>query len=147
MTTHPHVKANHGPSKAGRRWSISLDYDGVLGKEDGYTNPMVEWDYSLITEALDKGYAVAIVTCNLPRYIASELRKAGFDALADEKMLFESWDGGPNGTDVLVTNRKLHTDMHVDDRVFEHHYGTPTSAVWTEFAVRQERWLVKHAGV
>jgi 8-oxo-dGTP diphosphatase len=112
---------------------VVFDYDGVLSKNPRFQWPLDEVDFSPITEAQDHGYAVAIVTCNVPYLVARELEKHGFQALPDPDMEHRSWH---DQEVVLVTNFKLPAKMYVDDKGFSWHYGQDTGLIWDEMEHR-----------
>lgn len=109
---------------------ICFDFDGVLHESAEYRYPMGKVRLDLITQAQDRGYAVAIMTCNDVLYVAAYLRGRGVKAVSDAQMKRVWWSGGEDGKDVLVTNRKIPARAYIDDRAINYHYSEPTEDVW-----------------
>lgn len=118
------------------RGLVSIDWDGVVHEDRNYRYPMGATDLDLIRDAQARGFAVAILTCNDPPYVAGYLRKHGFKALPDVQMVNSSWHGGKDGKVVLVSQRKLSSVAYIDDKAINHRYGQGTQHVWDEL----ERW-------
>src|SRR5947209_4802578 len=95
---------------------VCFDFDGVLSEGRGYHWPLTGLDTGLITEAHERGYAAAVMTCNDVERVARELRRHKIDAIADPHMTHMNWTGGKTGRQVLVTGRKLAAKFYVDDR-------------------------------
>lgn len=119
-------------SKKGKslRWvqgTVCFDFDGVLSKGSDYHWPTDELDLSLITEAHERGYAVAVMTCNDVHRVADELRKHGLRVHPDPYMYRASWHDPER---VLVTGRKITATAYVDDRAISYRFGQPVSAVF-----------------
>ncbi len=109
------------------RGTVCLDFDGVLHEHRGYRWPLGETDFSLITKAQDRGYAAAVMTCNDVRLVAAALRRQGFRATADVRMVREYWH---DPVAVLVTNRKISATLYVDDKAVNYQYGQPAEVVF-----------------
>jgi 8-oxo-dGTP diphosphatase len=97
-----------------RKDCIVMDMDGTLTPD-----PHSPWRYDpdaldvrLITECQAAGYAVAISTCGVVAQIAEALEAAGIACWADDRMTRWDWH---DGTVVLVTNRKVHGLVFLDD--------------------------------
>lgn len=107
-----------------RRECISMDFDGCLHEHASYRAEFGQIDVSGIREAHRRGYAVAVVTCNDAHRVAAALRRHGLAVAEDPQMLRFEWHGGADGTTVLVTGRKIHSLVFVDDRLsIRHQFG------------------------
>jgi|GEM_PF-213512 len=111
---------------------VCFDFDGVLSEGRGYHWPLTGLDTSLITEAHERGYAAAIMTCNDVELVTRELRQHKINAIADPDMTHLNWTGGKTGCQVLVTGRKLAAKFYVDDRNINHQYGQDPQQVWDQ---------------
>lgn len=106
---------------------VAFDFDGVLSKGTRYHWPLDELDLSLIAGAHERGYAVAVMTCNDVTRVAGALRQRGLRVFADVRMTREFWS---DPEVVLVTNRKVAAKLYVDDRAVRYQYGQPASVVY-----------------
>lgn len=116
------------------RVPLSFDFDGTLTDSRGYRWPVKGLDLTPVTEALARGYAVHVLTVNDTYRVAGTLRAAGIDAVSDDgrNPWMVEWDGGHDGTKVLVTNRKLKARAYIDDRGLYWRHGMPTEVIWNE---------------
>ena len=67
------------------RGTVAFDFDGVLSKGANYHWPLTGLDLTLIREAQDRGYAVAVMTCNDVNLVAAELRRLHEDDDVEEE--------------------------------------------------------------
>lgn len=107
--------------------TIALDFDGVLHELPGYHWPPAGLDFTLIDQALERGYAVVVMTCNTVELVARLLSEYGFRALADTRMRHMSWH---DPDVILVTGRKVCATAYVDDRAIRYAYGEDPAKVW-----------------
>jgi hypothetical protein len=110
-----------------------FDFDGVLHEHAAYANPFGALNFEPIREAHDRGYPVAVSTCNDTWRVAEALQDAGFYVLDDQDHRYGQlgWDGGrTTGRVVLVTNMKV-SGWLVDDRAMNWHYGDSTNKIWS----------------
>jgi hypothetical protein len=98
-----------------RRETISIDFDGVL-----MPDPDSPWRYepealdvAVIRECQARGYAVAISTCADVDQVAGVLEARGIRCSVDRTLSRWSWH---DGEVVLVTGRKVHALVMLDDR-------------------------------
>lgn len=112
------------------RHAISFDFDGVLHEDPHYRAVMGEVDLTLIHQAHERGYAVAILTCNNVKHVGNYLRKRGFRVFADTAMKLDWWHGGRDGTTILVSQRKITSVAYVDDKAVSYRFGQPYQNVW-----------------
>jgi 8-oxo-dGTP diphosphatase len=115
-----------------RRSLIALDWDGVLHDAPDWRPVFGDIDLGLISEAHERGYAVAVMTCNSVPRVAAALRERGIQVVPDERMRRPGWNGGRDGREVLVTKRKVAAAAYVDDRAIHYVYGQDPSLVWEE---------------
>jgi hypothetical protein len=103
--------------------------DGVISPDPGapWRYDPAALDTGLITECQAAGYAVAISTCGVVAQIAEALTAAGIRCWADHRMTRWSWHDGQT---VLVTNRKVHGRVMLDDHGMHWRYGDDRSALW-----------------
>lgn len=104
---------------------LGLDFDGTIHAHDHWDpSGFGPIDVRVIRMAHAGGHVAYILTGNKPRKVAAALRELGISAKADCLMRRHTWDGGKDGTTVLVTHRKLDgTRLLADDRGFCFHYG------------------------
>jgi hypothetical protein len=114
------------------RGTIVFDFDGVLSEGAEYHWPLTGLDLTLIREAHERGYAVAVMTCNDVGRVADELTRYGVVAFADHEMAYQYWH---NPGLVLVTGRKVCADLYVDDKAVRYRYGEPVSMVFDALEV------------
>jgi hypothetical protein len=114
------------------RIPLSFDFDGVLSEGRGYHWPVRKLDLTVLRQALDRGYAVHVLTANDVDKVAWALASQGIDAVHDACPRNREWLGGPSGRVVLVTNRKLKARAYVDDRALRWQFGDDPAEVWAE---------------
>lgn len=113
------------------RGTIAFDFDGVLSEGRHYHWPLTGINLDLINQAHERGYAVAVMTCNDVRLVAAELNSRGVAAYADIRMRYKSWPSRPEGRGiVLVTGRKVCATAYVDDRAIRWQFGDDPANVW-----------------
>lgn len=117
--------------------TISFDFDGVLSEDRQGDGAIRRTDFEGIREALRRGYSVAVSTCASVWKVAGVLRTAGFEVLEDRTMHCLYWQG--QGDLILVTNRKVCADIHIDDRAWRHKFGEPWGPVFRELEIERER--------
>lgn len=112
--------------------TIGFDWDGVIHERAGWcpNGCGCGFDLSPIEEAINRGYSVCIVTCGDIFAIGAYLGRHGFKVCTDPRMRYDHWED--QGETILVTNRKVHVGLMVDDRAFEHHYGQNPERIFTE---------------
>lgn len=103
-----------------RKGTLAFDFDGVFHPNSRFHWPLERADFGPLREAMDRGYAVAIVTGNFPHLVAAELGKHGFKTLLDPGMSRARWEEVGR---VLVTNRKISALAYVDDRGIRWSFG------------------------
>lgn len=117
-------------SRPAWRQVISFDFDGVLHEDPRYRAVMGDVDLALIRQAHERGYAVAILTCNNVLHVGNYLRRQGFRVFADTAMKLDWWHGGRTGNTILVSQRKIPSVAYVDDKAISYRYGQPHQTVW-----------------
>ena len=121
--------------------TLAFDFNGVLDQSpDDYRINIDpdDLDFTPLWAALEKGWAVAVVTAARPAVVARALGKAGFKVYVDNYMELEWWDGGKDGDRVLVTNRKISATAYIDDRAVNFRWrDTPLAGLWKSVAVIQ----------
>ena len=115
------------------RGTIAFDFDGELHEDPHYRWPPAALDFSLIEQAHDRGYAVAVMTCNDIWRVAGLLQRHGFRVYADHAMRHMYWH---DPSVVLVTGRKVCATAYVDDRAIRYRFGEDTGKVWAELDSR-----------
>jgi hypothetical protein len=119
------------------RPAVAFDCDGVLTSQGTTvigTDQGADWDVAPIRLALDRGCAVSVMTCNVPSWVADQLRNEGLSVLADDAMAYKAWDGGPDGKTVLITGRKVLADLYVDDHALGWTFGQDAGQIFTRLA-------------
>lgn len=107
---------------------LAFDYDGVVHESPKYHWPPTALDTSVMREAMARGYAVAVVTCNVGSLVGDALIKQGFKVYVDKDMTRSRW--AETGT-VLVTNRKIAGVLaYIDDRAIRWSYGQDPAIIW-----------------
>lgn len=117
------------------RGTIVLDWDGTV-TESPHWQPsyrQVAVDTELIRACQAAGYAVAISTCSLVSQVAAELEARGYAVLADHAMRHDSWH---DGRVILITNRKVHGTIMLDDKAISWRYGRDHTQLWRELERR-----------
>lgn len=122
---------------------VSLDFDGVIHSEAGYTPKFKHIDSYGIELAHARGYAVAVSTCNDVPRVAEALRAKGFKVFADLRMRHMFWDGGADGKVVLVTGRKVAASVYLDDKAIHFQYGDS----WPQALDQMEQMISDRHGV
>jgi 8-oxo-dGTP pyrophosphatase MutT (NUDIX family) len=112
---------------------VAFDFDGVLHEHRGWVSKFGRINVEPLRMAQRKGYATAVMTCNDVGRVATILRvKYNLRTVPDLQMRNMGWDGGKDGRQVLVTNRKLAARMYVDDRAFHWTYGSDPGRIFDE---------------
>jgi hypothetical protein len=102
---------------------LAFDFDGVLHSKVHYSATWGELDFTGLTKAQKRGWAVGVMTCNDVHRVAALLVRAGFKVFADRGMTQMFWDGGDDGLTVIVTNRKLAASRYLDDKGQNFQFG------------------------
>ncbi len=107
---------------------LAFDYDGVLHESPRYRWPPSSLDFGVMREAMARGYAVAVLTCNNVTLVGDALTRQGFKVLVDKDMTRSRW--AEKGV-VLVTNRKIAGVLaYIDDRAIRWAYGQDPAIIW-----------------
>jgi 8-oxo-dGTP diphosphatase len=131
-TTTARTAAARGTLAAGGQpKTISIDFDGVL-----MPDPDSPWRYepealdvAIIRECQARGYAVAISTCADVDQVADVLQARGIRCSVDRTLSRSSWH---DGEVVLVTGRKVHAVVMLDDHAMLWRYGDDLVRLWRE---------------
>jgi hypothetical protein len=118
------------------RECIVIDFDGTLTESPvwcDYSRATV--DTELITDCQSQGYAVAVSTCSVVSQVAAALNSRGVPAWADTAMKYGEWH---DGSLVLVTNRKVHGVVFLDDKAMPWWYGRWAIDIWGELERRRQ---------
>jgi hypothetical protein len=115
----------NGPTTT--KGNIAFDFDGVLHEHGKMRWPAGRLDFAPLREAMKRGYAVTIMTANIPASVGRELEKHGFKVYVDSKMSYSRW--ASKGV-ILVTNRKVSAVAYVDDRAIHWTFGSDPAAIW-----------------
>ena len=107
--------------------SIAFDFDEVLHEHGKMRWPVGRVDFAPLREAMRRGYAVSIVTANIPASVGKELERHGFKVYVDTKMTYSRW---AYKNVILVTNRKVSAVAYVDDRAIHWVFGSDPAAIW-----------------
>lgn len=112
-----------------RRDTVVIDWDGVLmpDPDSPWRYVPEELDVKLITECQAAGYAVAISTCAEISRVAGVLEARGIPCWADTAMRNWSWH---DGSQVLISNRKIHGRVFLDDHAMHWTYGDDITRLW-----------------
>lgn len=119
-----------------RRQTISIDFDGTLmpDAESIWRYDPAELDAQLIRECQARGYAVAISTCANVDQVAQVLLARGIRCTVDRTLSRWSWH---DGEVVLVTNRKVHALVMLDDHGMTYRYGDDITRVLSDIERRR----------
>lgn len=109
---------------------VCFDFDGVLSEGAHYHWPLTGLELGPLRQAHERGFAVAVMTCNDVRLVARELRRHGINAVPDLTMAGYTWHGGRDGLEVLVTGRKLSAVAYIDDRAVRWQFGDDPALIW-----------------
>lgn len=118
---------------------IAFDCDGTLNSKGegqiGVENG-AQWDLTPVKAALALGCRVAVMTCNVPEFVAGKLRDHGIAAYADDRREYKV----PPFTDgtVLVTDRKVLADFYVDDRNVHFAFGDSVPALFAAMGLDRD---------
>jgi hypothetical protein len=109
---------------------IAIDFDGVLHAQRRYSWPIKGFDATLVKLALERGFAVQIMTANDNLAgIAKALNSQGIKTYIDYEMDYRDWDGGKDGKTVIISQRKMWVSAIIDDRAFTFRYGNDPATV------------------
>ena len=116
------------------QFDLAFDWDGTLTSAGaapiGQDNPGVIIDVTPLKMALSRGLQVAVMTCNVPSYVARILWDRGIRALPDNDMQYKI-PPVSLGNRVLVTNRKVLASRYIDDRGMNWKFGDDPELIFT----------------
>lgn len=118
-----------------RRECVSIDFDGVLmpDAESPWRYDPERLDVGLIRSCQERGYAVAISTCASVDQVAGVLEARSIRCWVDHKAERWSWH---DGEVVMITSRKVHALVMLDDHGMTYRWGDDITRVWRELERR-----------